>query len=175
MLITSRKILIMCLLVTAVKTAFANDLWLEVGRSPVANGNATSYALGIKNSPNFGIKFGLLTDSNFSNTFQDYPVPHSNYVNLGTKRVGNTYGMDIDYFFTTASAIKPYIGAGLYFGNRKNIAQSNVTGWYYNQGDVASTQISGEAGIQYKTENGFSFGAGYHSIRGGYLAIGKEF
>ena len=173
----AKSLLIPIILLATARVAFAGDVWLEGGKTSASTGSnsTTSVAIGFKGDKNWGFKVGMLTDKEFSQDYQDYPVPHSSYRDLGVKRTGNTFGFDVDYYFSSEEGIRPYIGLGMYFGDQKHIAQSTATGWYYNQGDATSIKASGEVGFQYKNASGFIWGVGYHSIRGNYLALGKQF
>lgn len=79
----------------------------------------------------------------------DYPVPHNNYTNLGTQRTGNAIGLDALWFPAGDSAWRPYAGLGLYYDKRAEIAQSNVTGWYYKRKEKSALNIGGELGLRY--------------------------
>ena len=163
-----------CLL--AVTNCYASDAWVSVGKATSSEGSGTSLAIGAKMNSSFGIQLGVIFNSEFgSKDVLNYPVPHTNYRTLGTKRTGNALGLDLLYFIPAGDTIRPYVGVGLYTTERKEIAQSNVTGWYYNQGDKTKVQVAGELGLQAVTAGGFLFGAGYHSLRGANISLGKTF
>jgi hypothetical protein len=157
-------------------SALATDGWLSVGAAPKSEGGGTSAALGFKGASNFGVQFGFIGNSDFNDSsLLDYPVPHSSFTNLGVKRTKNTFGLDVLYFFPAGESLRPFIGVGGYSGERKDIAQSNVTGWLYTQSDKSKFNLTGEAGIQYKFSGGFILGVGYHSLRGPNLSLGMGF
>jgi hypothetical protein len=154
---------------------YAGDWWLAVGSAPSDSGGGTSAAIGLKGEGNFGFEFGAVFNTQFSGDVLDYPVPHSNYTDLGTKRTGTAFGVDGLYFFGDGKSLRPYGGVGVYYSPRKDIAQSNATGWYYNQSDQSSVFLSGELGVQLVTSGGLTLGAGYHTVRGANITIGKAF
>jgi hypothetical protein len=173
---TAKRIAIVAGCFLTIANCHAGDGWISVGKAPSSEGGGTSLALGTKMSPNFGLQFGVIFNSDFSNTdVLNYPVPHSNYQTLGTKRTGNGLGLDALYFISADSTFRPYVGIGIYTSERKEIARSNVTGWYYNQGDKSKVQVAGELGLQAVTSGGILFGAGYHSLRGANISLGKTF
>lgn len=156
-------------------TASANEGWVSIGR---ANGEGAGTSLSVAGfgASGFGMGLGVVFNSEFADkSVLDYPVPHTNYSNLGVKRTANTLGLDGYYAFNAGGSVRPYVGLGIYSGERKTIAQSNVTGWYYNQGNKNSTQGAAEVGLMGATDSGWLFGIGYHSVRGGNLSIGKRF
>jgi hypothetical protein len=172
---TNQLAMIAGLLLT-VTNCYAADGWISVGKATSSEGGGTSLALGTKMNSNFGIQFGVIFNSDFdSEDVLDYPVPHSNYRTLGTKRTGNALGLDLLYFIPAGDTLRPYVGIGIYSTERKEIAQSNVTGWYYNQEDKSKVQVAGELGLQAVIAGGFLFGAGYHSLRGANISLGKTF
>ena len=74
-----------------------------------------------------------------------------------------------------SKTVLPYVSVGLYASKRAEVAQSNVTKWYYTQKDQSTILLSGELGLHMVTENGWLLGAGYHSIRGPNLSLSKAF
>ena len=123
-----------------------------------------------------GYGLGFVFNSEFSNKdLLDYPVPHNSYRNLGTKRTGNAIGFDGYYFFGESAKIRPYIGIGIYVSPRKEIAQSNVTGWYYTQSNQTAVMPSGEVGLHYVSDGGLAIGVGYHTVRGTNISITSFF
>ena len=170
-----KSLLAIAAITVATSSAHATDWWLALGSAPSSEGGGTSLAVGFKGSKNFGFEIGGVFNTQFSSDVLDYPVPHSNYTDLGTKRTGTTLGVDGLYFLGDSETVRPYVGAGVYYSPRKDVAQSNVTGWYYNQGNQSSTFLSGELGIQVLTSEGYTFGAGFHSVRGANISFGKRF
>jgi len=167
-----KGVVLACLAVLA--TTAQAEAWVSLGRAS-GEGGGTSLSVGGKGAGNWGFGVGFVFNSDYSDAnVLDYPVPHTNYTNLGVKRTGNTIGLD-GYYFFSSSNIRPYVGLGIYSSERKEIARSNVTGWYYNQGDKSKVQGAGEIGLQAETQNGLVFGAGYHSIRGGNISLGWKF
>ena len=85
----------------------------------------------------------------------DYPVPHSNYTNLGTKRKGEEVGLYAKLGF------EPIRGTGIFLfgtggftsGGEINLARSNVTGWYYQQSSSTTTYGLIGGGLGYFPRN----------------------
>ena len=152
------------------------DGWIAIGSAPAADGGGTSLAIATKGESNWGLGIGFIFNAEFaSKDILDYPVPHSSYTNLGTKRTSSAFGGDVYYFFGDSPNVRPYVGLGVYFAPKKEVAQSNITGWYYNQQSQTSTNLAAEVGIQMVSEKGYTFGAGFHSIRGANIIVGKAF
>jgi len=151
------------------------EMWMSAGAAPDSDGGGTSLAVGGRGTGNWGFELGIVFNSQFSKDLLDYPVPHNSYTRLGTKRTGNSIGLDALYFFNTEAKFSPYAGIGIYASPRKEIAQSTVTGWYYTQSDQTTALVGASVGIKLATDSGYSFGVGYHSIRGAGISIGKLF
>lgn len=148
------------------------DSWVSAGSAPFSSGDGFSLAAGSKTSEKFGWGFGIVFNGEISdNHVLDYPVPHNDYTNLGTQRTGNAIGLDALWFPAGESAWRPYAGLGLYYDKRAEIAQSNVTGWYYKQKEKSALNMGGELGLQYRTSGGTLWGVGYHTIRGGFVSL----
>ncbi|MDP2829489.1 MAG: hypothetical protein Q8O37_12885 [Sulfuricellaceae bacterium] len=149
------------------------DSWVSAGNAPASSGGGLSLAMSSKTSEKFGWGLGIVFNGEIAgNDVLDYPVPHNNYTNLGTKRTGNAIGLDALWFPAGESAWRPYAGLGLYYDKRAEIAQSNVTGWYYTQKGKSALNMGGELGLQYRTSSGAIWGMGCHTIRGGFLSVG---
>ena len=148
------------------------DSWVCAGSAPSSRGGGFSLAAASKTSEKFGWGFGIVFNGEISdNHVLDYPVPHNDYKNLGTQRTGNAIGLDALWFPAGESAWRPYAGLGLYYDKRAEIAQSNVTGWYYKQKEKSALNMGGELGLQYRTSGGTLWGVGYHTIRGGFVSL----
>lgn len=171
-----KKILATIAVCTAtISSVHADGLLVSAGRAPDSQGGGTSLALA-RVQGHFGIGLGLVFNSEFSNKdLLDYPVPHNSYTNLGTKRTGTEIGLDGYYFFGENTKIRPYVGVGAYLSSRKEIAQSNVTGWYYTQSKDTSVKASGEVGLHYVSDSGLAVGFGYHTVRGTNISIASFF
>jgi hypothetical protein len=154
-----------------------SQTWIALGSGPASEGGGTSLAFGTKRpDSNLGWGLGFVFNSEFADkNLMDYPVPHSSYTSLGSKRVGNAIGLDGYYFLGDSISLRPYVGMGIYRAPRKQLARSNVTGWYYTQSDDTSYFVSGELGLQFVSDGGTTFGLGYHTIRGSNISIGKSF
>jgi hypothetical protein len=80
----------------------------------------------------------------------DYPVPHSDYTSLG-RRQNDEWGF---YVETGLEVIKDkgiflFGLGGLTFIEEIEVAQSNVTGWYYEQSASTKTNTMIGGGIAY--------------------------
>ena len=53
--------------------------------------------------------------------------------------------------------------------------QSNVTGWYYENGTTTEVVFAGGGGIRVKVAPNLELGVGYHSLRGIQGSIGFRF
>ena len=176
-IVITKKLLTIAVICAATASSSFADTWVSVGSAPSAEGGGTSLAFATKGAnSNFGFGLGFVFNSEFGNKdLLDYPVPHSSYKNLGTKRTGNSVGLDGYYFFGDSTKIRPYVGLGIYNSPRKEIAQSTVTGWYYTQSTQSAVAVSGELGLQYVSDGGLTLGLGFNSIRGASLSIGSAF
>lgn len=165
--------IVMC--AASISSVHADGLLVSAGRAPDAEGGGTSLAFAmVKDHVGFGL--GFVFNSEFaSKELLDYPVPHNSYTNLGTKRTGNAIGLDGYYFFGESTKIRPYVGIGIYVSPRKEIAQSNVTGWYYTQSNQTAVMPSGEVGLHYVSDTGLAIGVGYHTVRGTNISIATLF
>jgi hypothetical protein len=149
------------------------DNWISAGSAPSPSGGGFSLSIGTKTSDTFGWGLGIVFNGEIAgDDVLDYPVPHNDYTNLGRKRTGNTIGLDALWFPTGEATWRPYGGLGLYYGKRADIAQSNVTGWYYTQKEKSALQLGAELGVQYHAKGGTLWGIGYHSIRGAFISMG---
>ena len=173
----SKKLIAIAAIYAATASSCFADTWVSIGSAPSSEGGGTSLAFATKSAgSNFGFGLGLVFNSEFgSKDLLDYPVPHSSYTNLGTKRTGNSIGLDGYYFLSDSTKIRPYLGLGVYNSPRKEIAKSNVTGWYYTQSTQSSLAVSGELGLQYVSDGGLTLGIGFNSLRGANLMIGAAF
>ena len=148
------------------------DSGVSAGSAPSSSGGGFSLAAANKTSEEFGWGLGIVFNDGISgDDVLDYPVPHNNLTNLGTKRTGKAIGLDALWFPAGDSTWRPYAGLGLYYDKRAAIAQSNVTGWYYTQKEKSALNMGGKLGLQYRKSGGTLWGIGYHTIRGGFLSL----
>lgn len=109
---------------------------------PVARAGEMSITIGAKSDTTisftmegekYGIFAGYRFDSEIEEDVLDYPVPHNDFRTLGDKRVDNSYalGGTYRYMFNDAHALRFQVGLGV--EDVREVAQSNVTGWYYTQ------------------------------------------
>lgn len=171
---TKKLLAIVAICATTASASYAGDWWVSAGSAPTSEGGGTSIAIATKGSNNFGYGLGVVFNSEFSDkTLLDYPVPHNFYKNLGAKRTGNSIGLDGYYFLGDSKKVRPYVGMGLYYAPRAEVAQSTATGWYYTQSTKSAMTLSGELGLQFVSDSGYTFGAGYHTVRGANISFGK--
>ncbi|MBW1614607.1 MAG: hypothetical protein JRJ57_11715 [Deltaproteobacteria bacterium] len=115
-----------------------------------------------------GLGFIFNADDVPSDTLE-YPVPHSDYNNLGTRQKGNEYAFFGKYGVEVIKNKQVFIFAlgGLSFSEEIDLARSNVTGWYYEQS--SSSKINGMfgGGLSYfPLNNKISFQVEYDDRRG---------
>ena len=97
-----------------------------------------------------GIPFTVNRDETPSGLL-DYPVPHNHFTDLGTKRKGEEVGLYGKF------GIAPIKNFGLFLfgiggfttGREIDLAQSNITGWYYTQEETTKTYGLYGGGIGY--------------------------
>jgi len=146
---------------------------LTIGKASGEDGG-TSGAIGFY-GPHFGFEVGMIGNSEFAEgDALDYPVPHNYYTSLGTKRVGNTFGIDGLFFLGNSNSWHPFVGIGVYFGEKAEIARSDVTGWLYTQSSKSKTEVAGSVGLHY-TVGAMMLGVSYHTVRGPGASIGVKF
>lgn len=149
------------------------DHWISAGKAPSSEGGGFSLAAMTQSSANFAWGLGIVFNSDIAgNNVLDYPVPHDNYSSQGNQRTGNAIGLDALWFPAGDSTWKPYVGIGLYYDKRAEVARSNATGWYYANEETSEVRGGVEAGIQYRSSNDMLFGVGYHSVRGAFISLG---
>lgn len=167
---SSFKVLVAAILATTACSAQA-DFWVSAGSSP---SNKTSLSLGFKGS-DWGLEIGEIFDTEFKENLNDYPVPHSSYIDLGVQKTQPTIGIDVLRFVDLSTQVRMYGEVGIYSETRKHIAQSTVTYWNYTQDD--QSRILGVAGLgfQYVSTGGMTAGIGIHSLRGLNISLGAAF
>lgn len=110
--------------------------------------------------------------------FVDSPIPHSDYQDLGEKRIGNTMGFDVAKIIRLEGAISAvYVGGGLYFGKTSRIVKSNATGWLWAQDkkNITTPAIQGGVILNNDSSSKHSFNLGWHSLRGFEIILGYQF
>ncbi len=147
-----------------------NVVYLALGKTQGHN----SYALGTRGA-NFGVEIGVLADSEYAEgDVLDYPVPHNSYVSLGEKKMGNTYGMDVLGYIPLGTVFSAGVGAGLYFGEKRQLARSTVTGWVYTESKKTTLAAAGQFTVQARLGSGM-LGVSFHSLRGTQVTLGLQF
>ncbi|WP_139800646.1 hypothetical protein [Geothermobacter hydrogeniphilus] len=122
----------------------------------------------------FGLGFIFNADDVPSDTFE-YPVPHSNYTDLGTRQKGNEYAFFGKYGLEIIRDKGLFLFAlgGFSVSENVDLAQSNATGWYYEQS--SSTELNGMfgGGLSYfPVNNKISLQVEYDNRRGVTGGIG---
>lgn len=130
-------------------------------------------ALGGANDEHIG-NISIIFNSQYSeDDFLDTPIPHTDYTDLGDKRIGNTFGFDYAKILNLdilSGLPKPYVGGGLYFGEKARIVKSNVTGWLWAQDKKSKTDFGFVAGVLFDL-NQFRFAFEYHGVKGIGLTV----
>ncbi len=146
------------------------EAWLSVG----AKDSDVSAALGYR-MKYIGFEVGFLNNSEFKEDVLKWNVPHNDYTDLGTKRTGSSFGIDLLGFYDINDRFALYAGPGVYAEGRQHVAQSNATGWYYEESDESRVIVAGSAGIHARLSDSVFAGVGYHTIRGVNGKIGVRF
>lgn len=114
-----------------------------------------------------------------SDDFVDTTIPHNDYQDLGEKRIGTTYGFDVNRVFTFSNDTLPsaYLGGGMYWTKRSHLVRSNATGMIWQQETKTSTRLGANIGViwNHAETDKTKFGAGYSSTRGFELMIGRDY
>lgn len=150
------------------------DFWLSIGAN---DGGILSLSLGGRYSY-IGAEVGIIgiEDTNSSSNILDYPVPHNDYIDIGRQDTHSASGIDILGFFDLSKQVSLYLGPGLYWRTYKDVAMSNVTGWFYTQSEYTETESVFSGGIRfYPVGISGMLGIGYHSDRGINIQLGRRF
>jgi hypothetical protein len=124
-----------------------------------------------------GLGFIFNADDVPSDTLE-YPVPHSDYTNLGTRQKGNEYALFGKYGLEVIKNKGAFIFAlgGLSFSEEIDLARSNVTGWYYEQSSSSKVNGMFGGGLSYFPINSkVSLSVEYDNRRGITGSLGFRF
>lgn len=149
--------------------ADAPNLTLELGGVPTGSGLNQLFAI--------GLGFIFNADDVPDGTLE-YPVPHSNYADLGNRQKGNEYAVFGKYGLEPIKNSGVFIFGlgGVSFSEEIDLARSNVTGWYYEQSTSTKTNGMFGGGLSYfPTNSKMSFSAEYDNRRGITGSIGFRF
>lgn len=149
--------------------ADAPNLTLELGGVSTGREHNRLIAIGL------GIIFNA--DDVPSDTLE-YPVPHSDYTNLGTRQKGNEYALFGKYGLEVIKNKGVFIFAlgGLSFSEEIDLARSNVTGWYYEQSSSSKANGMFGGGLSYfPINNKVSLSVEYDNRRGITGSLGFRF
>lgn len=148
-------------------SADAPSLSLEFGRSTTNRNHNHLFGLGATVIFNAG---DVPSDT------LEYPVPHGNYTSHGTEQKRHELGLFGKYGFEGIPDTRIFfmVIAGATFAEEVELAQSNVTGWYYEQS--SDSQLHGMFGggiswhpaatpivlqVEYDNRRGITAGAGF--------------
>ncbi|MBK7053234.1 MAG: hypothetical protein IPH54_22700 [Rhodoferax sp.] len=134
------------------------QMWLSVGAAPSSDGGGTKLHFQAKALVLGDSELALFSIPIFQTIYSITRSPTALIRALGSKRTGSTFGFDALYFFGDSKTVLPYVSVGLYASKRAEVAQSNVTKWYYTQKDQSTILLSGELGLHMVTENGWLLG-----------------
>ncbi|MCC6502415.1 MAG: hypothetical protein IT362_04675 [Deltaproteobacteria bacterium] len=135
----------------------------------------TGFAVGFR-GVDLGIELGGINESDYSSSdIYDYPVPHTDFTDLGKQKVDSAIGLDVLGFYNASRQLSFYGGLGLYFQQYIRIGQSNISGLLYTEAEETEADAAFSAGIQFFPSNSVLLGIGYHSIRGINGQIGIKF
>ncbi len=165
--------------VNGARAESVGSVWISVGASPSGN---ISGAIGARKGfigSMFGIgaEFGVVGGGTaLPDGTLDYTIPHNDFTVNGDY-TGNAYGGDILGFLNLdrRGNVAIYGGPGLYAQSTTEVIQSNVTGWYYENGTTTEVVFAGGGGIRVKVAPNLELGVGYHSLRGIQGSIGFRF
>lgn len=89
----------------------------------------------------------------------------------------NAYEGDLLFFLNLdrSGNVAIYGGHGLYVQDTTQVVQSNLTGWYYENGTSTQAVFAGGGGIRVKVAPQLGVGVGYHSLRDIQGSIGFRF
>ena len=107
----------------------------------------------------------------------DYPCPHWDYTDLGVERdlpemgIIGKYGIEI----VKDTGLFATVVGGITFADETEIAQSNVTGWYYEQDTGINTYGLFGGGVSYFMKEDLFMQAEYDNRRGITIGAGWRF
>lgn len=145
--------------------------WLSVGEM---DGN-TGFAVGFR-GVDLGIEIGGINESDYSSSdMYDYPVPHTDFTDLGRQKVDSAIGFDVLGFYNASKRLSFFGGLGVYFQEYRRVAESNLSFLLYTESQETEAEAAFSGGIQFFPSNALVLGIGYHSIRGINGQIGVRF
>ena len=171
---------IITVFITLPATTFAEG-YFSMGGGTGTNGPNITFELGkisTDREHNYLVALGLgfiFNAGDVPSSTLEYPCPHSNYTDLGTRQRDNEmaiigkYGLEIvknEGLFLVALA-----GFSMY--DEIDLAQSNATGWYYEQSSSTGTYGIFGGGLSYFPPGGkISYQLEYDNRRGVTGGIG---
>lgn len=153
--------------------SYNNATWLSIGAN---DKGSISGAVGVRRDW-IGIEVGGVAEgTSLPSGTLSYTIPHGDFTKNGDY-TGGSYGADLLLFLSLDDRKRflLYGGPGVYLQSTTEVVQSNVTGWYYENGTSTSTTFAGGGGLRVAITPKFEIGAGYHSLRGVQGSIGLRF
>ncbi|MDQ6996253.1 MAG: hypothetical protein Q9M82_02190 [Mariprofundus sp.] len=138
-----------------------------------------SFDMGVTVQDSFLLAFSVGVIQNGGDVPNDilrYPVPHTSYTNLGIKQDGSEYaimgkaGVEVS---DTNIYLIGILGASL--STEITLAQSNITGWFYEQNTTNKTNAVYGTGMAYIYPKGLLLEVDYDNRRGITGMIGWSF
>jgi hypothetical protein len=99
----------------------------------------------------------------------DYPVPHSDWHTYKDVR-GAEHALMVKAGVNVTDSVSVLLGVGYSWRDTTSVAQSNVTGWLYNQGTERESHTPVYVGAMMRVQDAHGFSAGYDTRRGVALA-----
>jgi opacity protein-like surface antigen len=161
---------------------------LDLGTATLSvgvNNGAGSTAVGYRfaGTP-IAIEAGLVfnQDSLPAGQLNEYSVPGSllqqfptGFNDLGSKTVSPQVGADLLGYFDVSPGVSLYGGVGLYFQGRSTIFQSKATTDLFKQTNSTDVNVAYSGGADFKLNDAWRLGGGYHSLRGVNARISYSF
>ncbi len=177
--------LLFLLIVLPVSSAMAGG-YLTIGGGAGGEANTSSGRLEVggrstdrANNMLFGVGWAFTLGRNeLPDGTNEYPVPHWNFTDLGSKKKGEENGFYLKVGFEPIPSSDIFLFAlgGYSYGEEVRLAQSNVTGWYYEESKSTDKYGVVGGGIGYFPKNGgLCVHADYDNRMGVSLNLGISF
>lgn len=125
------------------------------------------------------LDFGFIFNAdNVPSGTLDYPVPHGDYRSLGKRQKGNEYALAAKYGLELLKneGIFAFGLGGFSISEEINLAQSNATGWYYQNSSTSKLNGLYGGGLGYfPVGSKWSISAEYDNRRGITGSVGFRF
>jgi hypothetical protein len=161
---------------------------LDLGTATLSvgvNNGAASTAFGYRfaGTP-IALEGGLIfnQDSLPNGQLNEYSVPGSllqqfpnGFNDLGSKTVSPQIGADLLGYFDVSPSVSLYGGVGLYFQGRSTIFQSKATTDLFKQTSSTDVNVAYSGGDDFRLNDAWRLGGGYHSLRGVNARVSYSF